>query len=69
MCFAFVRSEIKHFVDYEGVVFNCERLLLSHASTGILFFFFLNVLIYSIFLNFILFFNFTILYWFCQISK
>ena len=36
MCFAFVQSEIKHFVDYEGVVFNCERLLLSHSSARIL---------------------------------
>ena len=41
---------------------HIERLLLSHASTGILFFFFFNVLIYSIFLNFILFFNFKIFY-------
>ena len=31
MHFAFVRSEIKCLIDYEGVIFSCGRLLLSHA--------------------------------------
>ena len=51
---------------FQGII-SCHFILLKEAA------FFLDSditeIILCVFLNFILFLNFTILYWFCQISK